>query len=38
MALVAGPTGRVVAVEVDEVLATEARANLASMPWVSRRT
>jgi protein-L-isoaspartate(D-aspartate) O-methyltransferase len=37
MALVAGPTGRVVAVEVDEVLATEARANLASMPWVEVR-
>lgn len=37
MALVAGPTGRVVAVEVDEVLATEARANLAAMPWVEVR-
>ena len=37
IALVAGPTGRVVAVEVDEGLATEARANLASMPWVEVR-
>lgn len=37
MALVSGPTGRVVAVEVDEALATEARANLASMPWVEVR-
>jgi len=37
MALVTGPTGRVVAVEVDEALATEARANLASMPWVDVR-
>jgi protein-L-isoaspartate(D-aspartate) O-methyltransferase len=30
-----GPTGRVVAFEVDETLAPEARQNLAYMPWVS---
>lgn len=29
-----GPTGRVLAVEVDDTLAAEARANLASLPWV----
>jgi protein-L-isoaspartate(D-aspartate) O-methyltransferase len=34
MAQCVGPTGRVVAFEVDEILATEARQNLASMPWV----
>ena len=34
MAQVVGSSGRVVAVEVDEPLANEARANLASMPWV----
>ena len=32
-----GPTGRVVAYEVDETLATEARQNLASTPWVDVR-
>ena len=35
MAHCVGPTGRVVAFEVDETLASEARQNLASMPWVS---
>lgn len=34
MASVVGPSGRVVAVEVEEGLAAEARANLASTPWV----
>jgi protein-L-isoaspartate(D-aspartate) O-methyltransferase len=29
-----GPSGRVLGVEVDAALAAEARANLASMPWV----
>jgi protein-L-isoaspartate(D-aspartate) O-methyltransferase len=37
MAQVVGPSGRVVAMEVDEGLAAEARANLASMPWVEVR-
>ena len=37
MAQGVGPTGRVVAFEVDETLATEARQNLASMPWVAVR-
>jgi protein-L-isoaspartate(D-aspartate) O-methyltransferase len=37
MAQVVGPSGRVVAVEVDETLAAEARGNLASMPWVEVR-
>src|SRR5262249_55176062 len=32
-----GPTGRVVAIDVDEPLASAARANLASMPWVDVR-
>jgi protein-L-isoaspartate(D-aspartate) O-methyltransferase len=34
MAHVVGPSGRVVAVEVDEPLANAARANLESMPWI----
>jgi protein-L-isoaspartate(D-aspartate) O-methyltransferase len=34
MAQCVGPTGRVVAFEVDETLAWEARQNLASVPWV----
>lgn len=37
MAHITGPTGRVVAVEVDLALAAEARRNLASMPWVEVR-
>ena len=37
MAQCVGPTGRVIAFEVDETLATEARRNLASMPWVAVR-
>jgi protein-L-isoaspartate(D-aspartate) O-methyltransferase len=37
MAHCVGPTGRVVAFEVDEVLAREARANLAPYPWVDAR-
>jgi protein-L-isoaspartate(D-aspartate) O-methyltransferase len=37
MARCVGPTGRVVAFEVDETLATEARQNLASMSWVAVR-
>ena len=32
-----GPAGRVVAYEVDEELAGEARRNLASRPWVDVR-
>jgi protein-L-isoaspartate(D-aspartate) O-methyltransferase len=32
-----GPTGRVLALEVDEALAGEARANLASLPWTEVR-
>jgi protein-L-isoaspartate(D-aspartate) O-methyltransferase len=32
-----GPTGHVIAIEVDEALAAAARANLASMPWVDVR-
>ena len=32
-----GPSGRVLAIEVDETLAAEARVNLASMPWVEVR-
>jgi len=32
-----GTTGRVLGVEVDEALARQARANLASMPWVEVR-
>jgi protein-L-isoaspartate(D-aspartate) O-methyltransferase len=37
MAHAVGPSGRVTAIEVDDALATEARANLASMPWVDMR-
>lgn len=37
MAHVVGERGRVVAVEVDAALASEARANLASLPWVDVR-
>lgn len=32
-----GPTGRVLAIEVDDTLAAEARAKLASRPWVEVR-
>lgn len=34
MAEIVGPSGRVAAVEVDEALATRAKANLAEKPWV----
>jgi len=37
LAQAAGSSGRVLAYEVDEVLATEARQNLAFMPWVEVR-
>jgi protein-L-isoaspartate(D-aspartate) O-methyltransferase len=37
MAHVVGPSGRVVAVEVDPGLAEEARTNLAAMPWADVR-
>jgi protein-L-isoaspartate(D-aspartate) O-methyltransferase len=37
MAHCVGPNGRVVAYEVDEMLAADARRNLASMPWVEVR-
>jgi protein-L-isoaspartate(D-aspartate) O-methyltransferase len=37
MAQCVGPAGRVTAFEVDEALASQARANLASMPWVDVR-
>jgi protein-L-isoaspartate(D-aspartate) O-methyltransferase len=37
MAHCVGPTGRVVALEVDEALAGEARVNLASLAWVEAR-
>jgi protein-L-isoaspartate(D-aspartate) O-methyltransferase len=37
MAHCVGASGRVVALEADEALATEARGNLASMPWVELR-
>jgi protein-L-isoaspartate(D-aspartate) O-methyltransferase len=37
MAHVVGEPGRVVAVEVDAALASEARANLAAVPWVEVR-
>jgi protein-L-isoaspartate(D-aspartate) O-methyltransferase len=32
-----GPSGRVVATEIDEALAAEARANVVSMPWIDMR-
>jgi protein-L-isoaspartate(D-aspartate) O-methyltransferase len=32
-----GPSGRVVGIEIDEALASRARANLAEMPWVDVR-
>ena len=38
MAQCVGRTGRVVAFEVDEALASQTRANLASMPWVEVRS
>jgi protein-L-isoaspartate(D-aspartate) O-methyltransferase len=34
---VVGPSGAVVAIEVDESLAAAARSNLASMPWIEMR-
>ena len=34
MAHIAGPSGSVVALEIDETLATAARTNLSTMPWV----
>ena len=37
MAHVVGPSGAVVALEVDDTLLDEARANLASMPWIEVR-
>jgi protein-L-isoaspartate(D-aspartate) O-methyltransferase len=37
MAHCVGPSGRVVAIDVDETLARDARANLASTPWVDVR-
>ena len=37
MAHCVGPAGRIVAYEVDDTLAAEARQNLASMPWVEVR-
>ncbi|TML10919.1 MAG: methyltransferase domain-containing protein [Actinobacteria bacterium] len=37
MAHCVGPSGRIVAFEVDAALAAEARANLASMPWIDVR-
>jgi protein-L-isoaspartate(D-aspartate) O-methyltransferase len=37
MARVVGPSGMVVALEIDEGLAAAARGNLASMPWVNVR-
>src|SRR5262249_48741502 len=33
----AGPSGRLLGIEVDEALAARARANLAPMPWVDLR-
>ncbi len=35
---VVGAAGRVLAIEVDEALAAEARANLGSMPWIEVQT
>jgi protein-L-isoaspartate(D-aspartate) O-methyltransferase len=35
MAHAVGPTGRVVALDVDDTLAAEARQNLSSLPWVA---
>jgi protein-L-isoaspartate(D-aspartate) O-methyltransferase len=37
MAHIVGPAGRVISVEVDEVLAQEAARNLAAFPWVEVR-
>jgi protein-L-isoaspartate(D-aspartate) O-methyltransferase len=37
MAACVGPSGRVVAIEVDDALAATARANTAAMPWVEVR-
>jgi protein-L-isoaspartate(D-aspartate) O-methyltransferase len=37
MGHVVGPRGRVVAIEVDEALAFEARSNLLSLPWIDVR-
>ncbi|HEY7055962.1 MAG TPA: methyltransferase domain-containing protein [Vicinamibacterales bacterium] len=37
LARCAGPSGRVLALEADAALAADARANLASMPWVEVR-
>jgi protein-L-isoaspartate(D-aspartate) O-methyltransferase len=37
MAHCVGPTGRVVALEVDPALAAQAQQNLASLPWVDAR-
>ena len=37
MAQVVGPGGHVMGIEVDDMLASHARANLASMPWVEVR-
>jgi protein-L-isoaspartate(D-aspartate) O-methyltransferase len=37
IAQVVGPTGRVVATEVDEVLASDAKQTLAAMPWAEAR-
>ena len=34
---VVGPSGRVLAIEVDDTLAGEARANVSSMPWIEVR-
>jgi len=37
MAATAGPTGRVLGIEVDNALAAAAGANVASMPWIELR-
>lgn len=37
LAQVVGPAGRVLAIEIDPILAAEARSNLASMPWAEVR-